>query len=171
MGLAVFKDDKYVGNLSTIETLCYSLLKDEVDNFVLTIPNPFDNTQKIDIMVGDLSESDTNIDISKDFPVINIKFNLTAEVINVLNNSPQNYENTLKEIDTALKNYLTNEFKSYLYKTSKEYKSDINEFYRIAKRKFVTNSDYYNYNWSQKYENAEFNIEFNDNIISTLIIR
>ena len=171
MGLAVFRNDKYVGNLSTIETLCYSLLKDEVDNFVLTIPNPFDNTQKIDIMVGDLSESDTNIDISKEFPVINIKFNLTAEVINVLNNPSQNYENTLKEIDIALKNYLTNEFKSYLYKTSKEYKSDINEFYRIAKRKFLTNSEYYNYNWSQKYENAEFNIEFNDNIISTLIIR
>ena len=33
MGLAVFKDDRYIGDLSTIETLCYSLLKDEVDKY------------------------------------------------------------------------------------------------------------------------------------------
>ena len=171
MGLAVFKGDKYVGTLSTIETLCYSLLKDEVDNFILTIPSPFDNTQKIDILVGDLSELDTDIDISGDYPIINIKFNLTADVINVLNNSTEDYDQTLKEIDTTLKNYLTMEFKDYLYKTSREYKSDINEFYRIAKRKFLTNSEYYNYNWQQKYEKAEFNVEFNENIISTLIIR
>ena len=171
MGLAVFKDDKYVGNLSTIETLCYSLLKDEVDNFVLTITNPFDESKKVDIKVGDLSQLKTDIDISNDIPIINIEFNLTAEVINVLDNQNLSYDKTLEKLDIALKEYLTEEFKSYLYKTSREYKSDINEFYRIAKRHFLTNSDFENYDWSTKYENAEFNVKFNEDIISTLIIR
>ena len=171
MGLAVFKNDKYVGNLSTIETLCYSLLKDEVDNFVLTITSPFDESKKIDIKVGDLSQLKTDIDISNNIPKINIKFNLTAEVINVLDNKNLSYDKTLEKLDLALKDYLTEEFKSYLYKTSREYKSDINEFYRIAKRQFLTNSDFSNYDWSTKYENAEFNVEFNQDIISTLIIR
>ena len=171
MGLAVFKDDKYVGSLSTIETLCYSLLKDEVDNFVLTITSPFNEKEKVDIKVGDLSQLKTDIDISKDTPVINIKFNLTAEVINVLNNQNLPYDKTLENLNFALKEYLTEEFKSYLYKTSREYKSDINEFYRIAKRHFLTNSDFSNYNWANKYETAEFNVEFNQDIISTLIIR
>ncbi len=171
MGLAVFKDDKYVGSLSTIETLCYSLLKDEVDNFILTITSPFDESKKVDIKVGDLSQLKTNIDISNNFPTINIEFNLTAEVINVLENQNMPYDKTLEELDFALKNYLTEEFKSYLYKTSREYKSDINEFYRIAKRQFLTNSDFFNYNWTTKYENAEFNVKFNEDIISTLIIR
>ena len=171
MGLAVFKDDKYVGNLSTIETLCYSLLKDEVDNFVLTITNPFDESKKVDIKIGDLSQLKTDIDISNDIPIINIEFNLTAEVINVLDNQNLSYDQTLEKLDIALKDYLTEEFKSYLYKTSREYKSDINEFYRFAKRHFLTNSDFTNYNWSTKYENAEFNVKFNEDIISTLIIR
>ena len=171
MGLAVFKDDKYVGSLSTIETLCYSLLKDEVDNFILTITSPFDESKKVDIKVGDLSQLKTNIDISNNFPIINIEFNLTAEVINVLENQNMPYDKTLEELDFALKNYLTEEFKSYLYKTSREYKSDINEFYRIAKRQFLTNSDFFNYNWATKYENAEFNVKFNEDILSTLIIR
>ena len=171
MGLAVFKDDKYVGSLSTIETLCYSLLKDEVDNFVLTITSPFDEAEKVDIKVGDLSQLKTDIDISKDTPVINIKFNLTAEVINVLDNQNTPYDKTLEKLNLALKEYLTEEFKSYLYKTSREYNSDINEFYKIAKRQFITNSDFSNYDWANKYETAEFNVEFNEDIISTLIIR
>ena len=171
MGLAVFKDDKYVGSLSTIETLCYSLLKDEVDNFVLTITSPFDEAEKVDIKVGDLSQLKTDIDISKDAPVINIKFNLTAEVINVLDNQNTPYDKTLEKLNFALKEYLTEEFKSYLYKSSREYNSDINEFYKIAKRQFITNSDFSNYDWANKYETAEFNVEFNEDIISTLIIR
>ena len=171
MGLAVFKDDKYVGSLSTIETLCYSLLKDEVDNFVLTITSPFDEAEKVDIKVGDLSQLKTDIDISKDTPVINIKFNLTAEVINVLDNQNTPYDKTLEKLNFALKEYLTEEFKSYLYKSSREYNSDINEFYNIAKRQFITNSDFSNYDWANKYETAEFNVEFNEDIISTLIIR
>lgn len=171
MGLAVFKDDRYIGDLSTIETLCYSLLKDEVDNFVLTISNPLDESEKVDIKVGDLSQLKTDIDVSNDNPIINIKFNLTAEVINVLNNEHLPYDKTLEKLNSGLKDYLTAEFKSYLYKTSREYKSDINEFYKIAKRKFLTNSDFSNYDWARKYENAEFNVEFNKDIISTLIIR
>ena len=171
IGLAVFKDDKYVGNLSTVETLCYSLLKDEVDNFIITITSPFDDSQKLDLKVSDLSQLDTDIDLSGDTPVINIKFNLTAEVINELNNQNKPYEETIESLDIALKEYLTEKFKYYLYKTSREYKCDINEFYKIAKRQFLTNSDYYNYDWSSKYEQADFNITFNDNIISTLVIR
>ena len=171
MGLAVFKDDKYVGDLSTIETLCYSLIKDEVDNFIITITSPFNESQKIDIKVGDLSQLDTDIDLSSGKPVINIKFNLNAEIINSIESQNQSYDETLEKLDLALKDYLTNEFKTYLYKTSREYKSDINEFYRIAKRQFLTNSDFLNYDWATKYESAEFNVEFNQDIISTLIIR
>ena len=171
MGLAVFKDDKYVGDLSTIETLCYSLIKDEVDNFIITIASPFNENQKIDIKVGDLSQLDTDIDLSSGKPVINIKFNLNAEIINSIESQNQSYDETLEKLDFALKDYLSNEFKTYLYKTSREYKSDINEFYRIAKRQFLTNSDFINYDWATKYESADFNVEFNEDIISTLIIR
>ena len=157
MGLAVFKDDKYVGDLSTIETLCYSLIKDEVDNFIITITSPFNENQKLDIKVGDLSQLDTDIDLSSGKPVINIKFNLNAEIINSIESQNQSYDETLEKLDLALKDYLSNEFKTYLYKTSREYKSD--------------NSDFLNYDWATKYESADFNVEFNEDIISTLIIR
>lgn len=171
MGLAVFKDDKYIGELSTIETLCYSLIKDEVDNFLVTMTNPFDETQKIDIYAGSLSELNLDIDVSRNNPIINIKLNLTAEVLNVLSKPNLSYEETLEKLDNNFKQYLEKELKDYLYKTSREYKTDISEFYKQAKHQFLTNTDFNNYKWNEKFENAEFNIEFNNDIISTLIIQ
>ena len=136
MGLAVFKDDKYVGELSTIETLCYSLIQDEVDNFLVTLTSPFDETQKLDFYVDSLSQVDVDLDVSKENPVINVKLNLTAEVLNTLNKPDLSYSEILDKLDEALKQYLSKEFKDYLYKTSKQYQVDINEFYRIARTKF-----------------------------------
>ena len=77
----------------------------------------------------------------------------------------------MDKLNTNFKDSLSKKITNYLYKTSKEYDSDINEFYRTAKRKFKTTSDFDNYNWAQKYKDAEFNVELNDNMISSLLIK
>ena len=171
IGLCVFKDDKYVGDLSAIETLCYSLLEDEVDNFLVSMDSPFKKKKKIDITVDSLSASSVQIDTSKENPVIHIKINLTAKTLTGQDTLDYSNTETLNTLNTSLKDYLSSQITNYLYKTSKEYKVDINEFYRIAKRKFLTIPEFENYNWAQKYENAEFNVEINSDIISSLLIQ
>ena len=111
------------------------------------------------------------MDVSKENPVINVKLNLTAEVLNTLNKPDLSYSEILDKLDEALKQYLSKEFKDYLYKTSKQYQVDINEFYRIARTKFLTTGEFNNYNWAEKYQNAKFNVDFSDKIISTIIIQ
>ena len=81
IGLCVFKDDIYVGNLSAMETLCYSLIKNEVDNFLISIDNPSNPTKKIDLSVDSRSLSKIDIDLSKENPVINIQLHLGAKVL------------------------------------------------------------------------------------------
>lgn len=171
IGLSVFKDDRYVGNLSTIETLCYSLLKNEVSNFLITIDSPFNENEKLDIYAESLSEATINIDLYDDHPKINIQMNLSADVLNILNLENISYDDALNITNQELKKYLIQQFNDYLYKTSKEYDSDINCFFKIARKKFLTIDDLNNYNWSEKYKNAEFNIEFNDDIVSNILIK
>ena len=171
IGLCVFKDDKYVGDLSALETLCYSLLEDEVDNFLVSIDSPFSENQKIDISVDSLSSSFIDVDTSGENPIINIKINLRAKTLTGQDKLDYSDTETLKQLNYSLKDYLSSQITNYLYKTSKEYKSDINQFYRIAKSKFITISDFKNYNLTQKYENAEFNVEINSDIISSLLIQ
>ena len=171
IGLCVFKDDRYVGDLSALETLCYSLLEDEVDNFLVSIDSPFYENQKIDISVDSLSSSSIDVDISTENPIINIKINLRAKTLTGQDKLDYSNTETLKNLNSSLKDYLSSQITNYLYKTSKEYKSDINQFYRIAKRNFTTIPDFENYNWAQKYENAEFNVDINSDIISSLLIQ
>lgn len=171
IGLGVFSGDMYIGDLSVNETLCYSLIKDEVDTFLVHIDSPFEENSKIDISVGSLSNFKYNVDTSNENPNINIRFNLTAKVLTPLDDIYLPYDEKIEKLNSSLKDYLSKLLYSYLYKTSREYKSDINGFYRYAKHEFTTISDYNNYDWKSKYENAEFKIDFNEKIISSLIIQ
>lgn len=39
IGVAVFKNDKLVGELNATETLCLSIIKGEVSSFLIHVPN------------------------------------------------------------------------------------------------------------------------------------
>lgn len=171
IGLCVFKDGIYIGDLSPIETLCYSMIKDEVDNFLVNIDNPFDSESKVGISIDALSSSQISVDTSKSFPKIKIKFNLTAKAATGLDKLDYSDKNTINTLNGALKEYLTSQLSNYLYKTSKEFKVDINGFDKMAKIKFLTTKDYEDYNWAQKYENAEFDIDIKCDIKSSLLMQ
>lgn len=171
IGLCVFKEDKYVGDLSAMETLCYSLLEDEVDNFLVTIDSPFSENKKIDVSVDSLSASFIDVDISQEKPILTIKLNLRAKTLTGQDELDYSNTDTLTKLNSSLKDYLSSQITNYLYKTAKEYKTDINQFFRMARRKFKTLPDFENYNWAQKYENAEFHVEINSDIISSLLIQ
>lgn len=170
IGLCAFKNDKYLGNLTALETLSYSLIKDEVDNFTVTMDNPFDPNKKIDISVESLSSTNISVE-TKDSPIINIDINLTGKVLNGLDQLDFSRSDTLIKLNDSLKKYLNDQILAYLNKTSKEFKSDLNGFNKYAKKNFYTVSDFADYNWSQKYENAIFNLNINSNIISSLLIQ
>lgn len=168
IGLAVFKDDKYVGKMHSQETLWYSLLKGEVDKFLVCIQNPFNQNEQFDISITSLSDVIFKVDVSSNTPKITIKFNLKGKALNSIKDT--SYDKAIELLNTNLKQYLEDHILKYLYKTSKEYKSDIESFNKIAKKHFLTLQDFENYNWQSKYENAEFNVEFNDKIVSNVLI-
>ena len=51
LGVAVFKDDKLIGELTALETLCLSIIQGEVDSFLISIENPDNREETIDIMM------------------------------------------------------------------------------------------------------------------------
>lgn len=168
VGLAVFKDDKLVGTLSPEETLWYSLLKNEVDKFLVSIDNPYNNNEKIDITLNSLSSVYIDVKVNSDTPKINIKLNLNGKILNNTSQISIYKENNI--INDNLKKSLENNILAYLYKTSQEYNSDIECFYKVAKKEFLTIPDLDTYNWEEKYKNTEFKVEFNDDIITNLLV-
>lgn len=171
IGLAVFNSDKYIGNLSAIETLCYTLIEEEVDNFSVCIDNPSVPDKKINLSVSSLEPAHTKVDISKENPVITIKFNLTAKALTGQNSLDFSDKDTLEAVNATLKDFLTSKMKDFLYKTSREYKCDISGFYRLVKQQFLTIPEYESYNWEEKYQNADFNVEIDSNVISSFLVQ
>lgn len=171
IGLAVFNKDKYIGNLSAIETLCYTLIEEEVDNFSVRVDNPSNPNKKIDLSVSSLEPTYTKIDISKDSPIITIELNLTAKALTGQNSLDFSDKDTLNSVNAILKEFLTSKMKDFLYKTSRDYGCDINGFYRLVKQKFLTIPEYNNYNWGEMYKKADFNVEIDSNVISSFSVQ
>ena len=170
IGLCIFKDDKDVGHLTAIETLCYNILINNVEAFYSEVDSPFAENEKIDLSIVTLSSTEIEVDTSKENPIIKIKLNLTAEALNKLDKINYSDTETLNKINESLKKYLTTEMLNYLNKTSKELKVDINKFYKTARMHFLTLSDFQKYNWPAKYENAEFEVEINSDIVSSSLL-
>lgn len=171
IGLAVFKNNNYIGKLSAIETLCYTLIEEEVDNFSVSIDSPFEENKKINLSVSSLEPAYTKVDISDKNPNITIKMNLTAKTLNGQENLNFSDKETLTKINESFQNYLSSKMKDFLYKTSKDYNCDINGFYRLVKQKFLTIQEYENYNWEEKYQSADFNIEIESNVTSSFLVQ
>ena len=171
MGLCVFKhDSSYLGDLTALETLSYSIIRNEVNNFTVTMDSPFDPSSKIDITLDSLSIPKISVNTEGN-PIINISLNLRGKVLNELTKVDYSDSKTLINLNNSVKEYLYNQIMSYLNKTTDEFKCDLNGFNKFAKKNFYTNQDFTQYNWAKEYENAEFNLDINSNIISSLLIQ
>ena len=174
IGVAVFKEDKLIGELSEIETLCHLLILNEVNSCVISVPNSSktsnesENIMDLELTVRTSPKISVNTD--NDFPTININLFLDANILTVDRSSNYTNSSNLKEISNSAENYLKNYLNSYLNKVSKELKVDIDGFGRFAVKHFLTESDWSSYNWQSKYENAKFVVTTEVNVTSSLLL-
>lgn len=159
IGLAVFKDDKLVGELNAIETICFLNMREEVDSFLVSIPDPQNLDSKIDIYLTPNSTHNINVSIVNGSPYIKIKLEFSGKIYSMSKDSEYLNSDVLDSISNSCNSYLKSQFSGYLYKTSTVFKSDINSFGLYALSEFATTTDFDNFNWLDNYKNATFEVE------------
>ena len=169
VGIAVFKDDKYVGELSEIESICHLLITNNVDSFVISLPAEGYPDNLLDLNIQPLKSTKIKVDTSSNSPTINIAVYCEARVLTIDKNS--NYEDSkvLKDISQKAHRYLKEQIENYLEKTTKKFNSDIAGFIDHATKNFLTQKDLENYDWSSKYENSNFNVDVKVDVMSSLL--
>lgn len=75
-------------------------------------------------------------------------------------------EETLDILNSAVNSYLQEKISGYLYKTSKEYKSDIAGFGKHLLINYLTWDEWISSDWLSNYENAFFTVNVETNIQS-----
>lgn len=183
LGIAVFNKDKLVGELSAQESILHLMVSNNLQSCIISIPNPIGDTESIDINLRLRKDTKNSVEIVNGTPHISSKLQVEARIISATQQSTSNKniassqgeisstqqssvsdnnyyspENS-KLIEETCSKYLQKNIIDYLYKTSKEYKSDIDGFGKYAVKYFPTIQDWQEYNWLENYQNSIFNVE------------
>lgn len=170
IGLAVFQEDKLVGELSALETISFLTLRNKVNRFLISVPNPLNTNDYLDIYLMPNASTSINVDTSTSSPYIKVKTEFTGRIYSMSDNAKYLDPNVLKTISETCNKYLESVFSDYLYRTSKEFKSDINGFGKYALNNFFTTQNFDNYNWLRNYQNAFFEVEVDTSVKSGMLI-
>ncbi len=165
-GIAVFKGDKLVGELDNIETMCYLMVTNRLDKCTITIPNPFQESETIDLQLT-LRNNTKNTVYSLDTnPYVEVQVSMNAQILSMTENAEYLKDENLPILEEAVNSYLEKIISSYLYKTSQEYHSDISGFAKEAIKKFLTWDQWISYNWHDNYQNCFFKVTVDTTIRS-----
>lgn len=170
IGLAVFNHDKFCGELTAMESLCHLLMVNEVDSCTISINNPLVENKKIELNLFCIEKSKISVDIKDSIPIISISIKADADILTLDDNIDYQSNHNIERISKAIKEYLEGEMKDYLTKVSKEYGTDIDNFGIKAVSKFSTIPEWENYNWLEKFKTAEFNVNIDINVASSLLV-
>lgn len=170
VGLAVFKGDVLVGELTAMECLCHLIITNNVRECMLSIPSPFNEDSIIDLYVTLEKNTKNEVKIVNGSPFIMSKIRLNAKILSAEKDSNYFNEENLKLVEEYANSYITSQIESYLYKVSKEYGSDIDLFGRYAVKYFSTWDKWIEYNWLDNYKNSFFNVDAKVNVVSSYLI-
>lgn len=166
MGTAVFKKDKLVGELDNIETLCHLIVTNKLQNATITIPNPLDDKSNVSIYIRLAKDTKNTVEFVNNYPYIKCNAYITGNILSINSSLNLTDEHTMEILNSYVNNYLQQNISDYLYKTSRDLKSDIVGFGKYARLKYLTWQDWVDSDWLNNYENAFFDVKVETNLQS-----
>lgn len=169
-GMAVFKKDKLVGTLSKEETVPYLIVTDKLKECVVSIPSPFSEGNYIDLHIYDFSKTKNSVKLDSSGPQITTDVTLKSTILSNDFDFDSSSKEDIEKIISAASDYFKEQIMNYYEKTAREFKSDITGLGKHAVYKFPTIDDWEEYNWSEKFETATFDVNVKVNIESSYFI-
>jgi spore germination protein KC len=170
MGLAIFNDDKLIGELDGLETICHLMISSSLNSCVITIPSPFDTDKTISLKVRLVKDTKNKAHLVNGSAYITSKVKLEARVLTMNENSNYLDPDEITQLEESLNSYLTTQIYEYLYKISKEFKSDIDGFGKYVVQNFKTYDEWENFNWLDNFKNSFFNVTVDTTIKSSYVL-
>ena len=158
IGIAVFSQDRLVGELNALESICYLILTNQLDSCNISIPNPFTNNDTLNVMIELNKRTKNHVDLVNNSPYIRTNISLSAYITSVSSTSNYSKLENLDIIQEYIESYIQANINSFLYKTSKELKSDIVGFGRKIIPKYKTIDDWKALQWATLYRDSFFNV-------------
>ncbi len=170
VGLAVFREGKLVGELNAIETLAFMCIGNTVKGFLISVPSSQIENETLDIYLTPSHKTKIDVSFVNGSPFIKIHSKFSGQIRSMTNDSNYLDNEVLKRISEACNRYLEYVFTQYLYKTAKEYKSDINAIGKTSLKLFKTISQYEDYGWREHFQDSFFDVSVDVNVKSSSLL-
>lgn len=146
------------------------LITNQVDSCTISIPHPNDTKLMIDLFVYNKSKPKIKVDIVNGSPLIQVDMNLEAKVSSYDSTSNFSDRKLTEQISESANQYIKNMLSNYLYKISKEYTVDIDDFGKYCLYHFATVQDFNDYSWKDHFKDSFFQVNINTNILSSFLL-
>ncbi|MDO5556192.1 MAG: Ger(x)C family spore germination C-terminal domain-containing protein [Clostridia bacterium] len=166
MGIAVFNDDKLVGELDGTEAFCHLLVVGKVESAIVAVPNPFNSDSVISLFITATKNPKTSVKLINGTPFVECNVTITGNILSLDENLDYTNQNNLKLIENYTNSYLEQNILSYFYKTSKEFKCDIANIGKHAIKNYLVWEDWIQSDWLYNYQNSFFTIKVDTTIQS-----
>ncbi len=170
VGLAVFREGTFVGELNAIETLAFMCIDNDIKGFLISVPSPHVENADVDVYITPARKTKIDVSFVNGSPYIKLDCKFSGQIYSMTNNSNYLDNDVLSRISDSCNRYLEYVFTEYLYKTSKEYKSDINAIGKTSLKLFPTISQYEDYGWREHYKDSFFDVSVDVNVKSSTLL-
>ena len=147
-----------------MESLCHLLVYGDLKNATISVPNPYDTNSVINLGITLNKKPKISVQLINNTPFIKCNLDLKANIISLQQGVDYSSSETLKIIEDYTNTYLEKNILSYLYKTSKEFHSDIDNFGKYVIGNYLTWNEWIESDWLGNYENAFFKVKVSTNV-------
>lgn len=113
IGLAVFKDDKLVGELSGIETVCYLILTNKLDNCTISIENPLKNDSTLDLYIYKQKNTKKKVNFINNSPYIDIDASIKVRILSSNKSAEELTNDNINQVKESVNKYLEDEISKF----------------------------------------------------------
>lgn len=157
-GIAIFNEATMIGHIDVSNSISHLIVTNDLDTCTITIENPFEENEKLDLDISLYKNTEIKIDIINGSPFINLTIypegtiRSSGSIFNYIDNK------NITTVEHATTNYLEKILKDYLYTISKKYNSDIVGFKGIYQSTFPTKEEFDKIHWDEIFQDSYFKI-------------
>lgn len=159
-GMAIFRDGKMIDECGGVEALLYNILTGDYVMSEISYKNSKTPEEPVTVIQSQRKKPKVSVDIDGERPKIKVNIYLEADLRTL--NEGYVIEMDIDDFEEQVTAQIKDAAEKFLYKTAREYQSDIVGFGSYIKRHFKTFDEFEAYGWQSIYPDAEFeaDVEF-----------
>lgn len=157
-GIALFDKDKFLTNLTVMDSIAYSLITNNINTCIISVKDPFVEGELLDVSIHPREDSKIDVSLVNGYPYIEIDIKLRYTLESASSSFDYESTDTLQTLENHINSYIEKICLSFLYKISHEYNKDICNFQNSLSSKYLTYDEFEKINWNEIYKESFFKV-------------